>query len=199
MTFNFHDFLLCFVPLFVAFDAPGILPIFASIVGNADEKRVKRVIRMSILTSFLVAVPFIFLGEWLLRLIGISVADVMIAGGIVLLLLSLRDLASTEKRLFASDLESLGPVPLGVPLIVGPAVLTTIMLMVKQHGFIMTTIATVINVAIVGVTFSLSRRIMGFVGNNIAQIASKIANLLLASIAVMLVRKGIIIIVNSGL
>ena len=199
MNFNFHDFWLCFIPLFVAFDAPGILPIFAAVVGNADEKRVRRVIKLSILTSLLVAVPFIFLGEWLLRQIGISVADVMIAGGIVLLLLSLRDLASTEKRLFASDLESLGPVPLGVPLIVGPAVLTTIMLMVRQHGLFMTTIATVLNVAIVGIVFLLSRRIMGLVGNNVAQIASKIANLLLASIAVMLVRKGIILIVSHGL
>jgi multiple antibiotic resistance protein len=197
MHFNFHDFLLCFVPLFVAFDAPGILPIFASITGNADEKCVQRVIRMSLLTAFSVAVPFIFIGEWLLRLIGISVADFMIAGGIVLLLLSLRDLVSTEKRMFSSDLESLGPVPLGVPLIVGPAVLTTIMLMAGQYGFLMTTIATVINVAIVGAAFLLSRRIMGFVGNSASQIMSKIANLLLASIAVMLVRKGIILIVNS--
>lgn len=86
-----------------------------------------------------------------------------------------------------------------MPLIVGPAVLTTIMLMVRQYGFFVTTIATVINVVIAGVTFFLSRKIMRFVGSNGAQIASKIANLLLASIAVMLMRKGIMLIIQKGM
>lgn len=199
MHFHFKEFWLCFVPLFVAVDALGILPIFAAIVGTAEEKRVHAVIRSSIATALLVAVPFIFFGEWMLRLLGISVADFMIAGGIVLLLLSVRDMLSFEKRPLAPDLEGLGPVPIGVPLIVGPAVLTTIMLLVRQYGFFMTTLSTLINLALVGVVFFLSGRIMRFIGNNGAQIASKIANLLLAAIAVMLVRKGIILIVSKGI
>jgi len=197
--FHFQDFWLCFVPLFVAVDVLGILPIFAAIIGTAEEKRVRKLIRTSIATALLVAVSFIFLGEWLLRLLGISVADFMIAGGIVLLLLSVRDMLSFEKRPFAPDLEGLGPVPIGVPLIVGPAVLTTIMLLVRQYGFFLTTLSTLINLALVGVVFFLSGRIMRFIGNNGAQIASKIANLLLAAIAVMLVRKGIILIVSKGI
>ena len=199
MHFHFQDFWLCFVPLFVAVDVLGILPIFAAIIGTAEEKRVRKLIRTSIATALLVAVSFIFLGEWLLRLLGISVADFMIAGGIVLLLLSVRDMLSFEKRPFAPDLEGLGPVPIGVPLIVGPAVLTTIMLLVRQYGFFLTTLSTLINLALVGVVFFLSGRIMRFIGNNGAQIASKIANLLLAAIAVMLVRKGIILIVSKGI
>jgi multiple antibiotic resistance protein len=138
-------------------------------------------------------VPFIFLGEWVLRLLGITVADFMIAGGLILLMLSVRDLLSTEKRTLAANIEELGPVPLGVPLIVGPAVLTTIMLLVRQHGFIMTALATVINIAIAGLVFVFSGRIMRFMGAGGSQIASKIANLLLAAIAVMLIRKGILI------
>lgn len=198
MHFTFKEFWLCFVPLFVAVDALGILPIFAAIVGTAEEKRVRRLIRTSIATALLVAVSFIFLGEWLLRLLGISVADFMIAGGIVLLLLSVRDMLSFEKRSIAPDLENLGPVPIGVPLIVGPAVLTTIMLLVRQYGFFMTTLSTLINLAVVGVVFFLSGHIMRFIGNSGAQIASKIANLLLAAIAVMLVRKGVVLIINKG-
>jgi len=198
MHVYFTDFLLCFVPLFVAVDALGTLPIFASLVGAAEQRRVNRVIRTSVLTAIAVALPFVFLGEGVLRLLGITVADFMIAGGIVLLLLSIRDLLSTEKRPFAADLEGLGPVPLGVPFIVGPAVLTTIMLLVRQYGFIMTTAAAVINIVLAGIVFAFSGRIMRFIGNSGAQIASKIANLLLASIAVMLVRKGVVLIINKG-
>jgi multiple antibiotic resistance protein len=196
---HFKEFWLCFVPLFVAVDALGILPIFASIVGNAEQRRVNAVIRTSLATALLVALPFIFLGEWMLRLLGISAGDFMIAGGFVLLLLSLRDMLSFEKKTFGPDLEGMGPVPIGVPLIVGPAVLTTIMLLVRQYGFFLTTVSTLINVAFAGIVFFLSGRIMRFMGNSGAQIASKIANLLLAAIAVMLVRKGIILIVGKGM
>ena len=199
MHSHVKEFWLCFVPLFVAVDAFGTLPIFISLVGAAEKDRVTRVIKTSVVTALSVALPFIFLGEWMLRLLGITVADFMIAGGIVLLLLSVRDLLSTEKRPFASDLEAIGPVPLGVPLIVGPAVLTTIMLLSRQYGFFMTTVATVLNIGIAGLVFAGSRKIIRVMGNAGAQIASKIANLLLAAIAVMLIRKGVIIIAGKGL
>jgi multiple antibiotic resistance protein len=198
MHFHFKEFWLCFVPLFVAVDAFGTLPIFVSLVGNAERKRVNGVIRASVLTALLVAVPFIFWGEWVLRLLNITVADFMIAGGIVLLLLSVRDLLSTEKRHLPKNLDGIGPVPLGVPLIVGPAVLTTILLLVRQQGFFMTTVATLINILIAGLVFIFSGVIIRIIGKSGTQIASKIANLLLAAIAVMLVRKGIVLIIGSG-
>jgi multiple antibiotic resistance protein len=196
--FTIHNFWLCFVPLFVAVDAFGTLPIFVSLVGAAGQRRVNRVIRTSVATALLVAVPFIFLGEWLLRLLGITVADFMIAGGVILLLLSVRDLLSMEKRPLARHPEGIGPVPLGVPLIVGPAVLTTILLLVRQEGFFLTTAATVINVLLAGVVFFFSGLIIRIIGRSGTQIASKIANLLLAAIAVMLVRKGVILIISRG-
>jgi multiple antibiotic resistance protein len=195
---NFHDFWLCFVPLFVAVDALGTLPIFVSLVGKVEQRRVNRVIRTSLLTALLVAVPFIFLGEWVLRLLNITVADFMIAGGIVLLLLSVRDLLSMEKRSLARNPDGIGPVPLGVPLIVGPAVLTTILLLVRQEGFLMTTAAAVVNILLAGTVFAFSGLIIRVIGRSGTQIASKIANLLLAAIAVMLVRKGVIIIISRG-
>lgn len=198
MHFNIKDFWLCFVPLFVAVDAFGTLPIFVSLVGNAEGKRINGVIRTSVLTALMVALPFIFLGEWVLRLLNITVADFMIAGGIILLLLSVRDLLSVEKRHLPRNLDGIGPVPLGVPLIVGPAVLTTIMLLVRQQGFFMTMVATVINILLAGAVFVFSGVIIRIIGKSGTQIASKIANLLLAAIAVMLVRKGIFLIVSKG-
>ncbi|MGA2507173.1 MAG: MarC family protein [Chitinispirillaceae bacterium] len=198
MHFHIKDFWLCFVPLFVAVDAFGTLPIFVSLVGNAEGKRINGVIRTSVLTALLVALPFIFLGEWVLRLLNITVADFMIAGGIILLLLSVRDLLSVEKRHLPRNLDGIGPVPLGVPLIVGPAVLTTIMLLVRQQGFFMTMVATVINILLAGVVFVFSGVIIRIIGKSGTQIASKIANLLLAAIAVMLVRKGIVLIISKG-
>ena len=199
MHAHFKDFWLCFVPLFVAVDAFGTLPIFVSLVGNAERKKINGVIRTSVLTALFVALPFIFLGEGVLRLLNITVADFMIAGGIILLLLSVRDLLSTEKRHLSKNLDGIGPVPLGVPLIVGPAVLTTILLLVRQQGFFLTTVATVLNILIAGVVFVFSGVIIRIMGRSGTQIASKIANLLLAAIAVMLARKGLVIIISKGI
>jgi multiple antibiotic resistance protein len=87
--------------------------------------------------------------------------------------------------------ETLGPVPIGVPLIVGPAVLTTLLLLAREYGFIYTAIATVINILIAGMIFLLSELIMRLLGGSGTKIVSKIASLFLAAIAVMMVRKGL--------
>jgi multiple antibiotic resistance protein len=191
------EFWLCFVPLFVAVDFLGTMPIFISLVGKSDGVKVRRAILISVITALLVAVPFIFLGEMVLRLMGISVGDFMIAGGIILILLAVRDLLSQEKMALGANIESLGPVPLGVPLIVGPAVLTTIMLLVRQYGFLMTTLAAVANIVLAGAAFVVSGTVIRMIGASGTRIASKIANLLLAAIAVMLVRKGVILLISE--
>jgi multiple antibiotic resistance protein len=193
------EFWLCFVPLFVAVDFLGTMPIFLSLVGKSERKKVNRAIGISVITALVVAVPFIYFGEMVLRLLGISIGDFMIAGGIVLILLAIRDLLSPVKTSFHTSIESLGPVPLGVPLIVGPAVLTTILLMVRQFGFALTTIAVVLNIVLAGAAFAVSGKIIRLIGKSGTQIASKIANLLLAAIAVMLVRKGVILIISENI
>jgi multiple antibiotic resistance protein len=177
--------------LFVAVDAIGTLPFLIGIIEGVEQKRLNRMILLSVLTAMVVAFAFLFVGEGILRSLGITVEDFLVAGGIVLFLLSLNDLLAVEKHKRLIDAESLGPVPLGVPLIVGPAVLTTIMLLVREYGFTMTAIATVINVLIAGVIFIFARFIMRLLGDAGTRITSKVASLLLAAIAVMMVRKGI--------
>lgn len=190
----FSTFWLCFVPLFVAVDAIGMLPIFVGMIGNADRKTCTRAILISVLTAMIVALLFLFVGEAILRFLGITVGDFMIAGGIILFLISIGDLLTVEKvTLTPLSPEELGPVPLGVPLIVGPAVLTTIMLLVREYGFLATTLATVSNILIAGTLFFFSGFIMKFIGNSGTKIMSKIANLFLAAIAVMMVRKGLML------
>ena len=142
------NFWLCFVPLFVAVDAIGVLPIFLSLTGDCERKQLDSIVVSSTLTALVVGLLFLFVGEIILRLLGITVADFMIAGGIILFLISVGDLLNVDKPLRRVQHESLGPVPIGVPLIAGPAVFTTIMLLTREHGFIPTAIAVVINILI---------------------------------------------------
>ena len=68
-------FLLCFVPLFVAVDAAGILPMFMGFTTGMDAKRLRWVVVYSIFTATAVAVVFMLAGPGLLRLMGISIYD----------------------------------------------------------------------------------------------------------------------------
>lgn len=185
------EFWLCFVPLFVAVDPFGVLPIFLALSRGLDAAATRRLIVHSALAALAVALGFLAVGHLVLWLLGITVADFMIAGGAVLFALALGDLLSADKgrRLLARG--QLGVVPLGVPLITGPAVLTTSMLLLERYGAAPTAAAVAANVALAALVFSIAPRVNRLLGAAGAQIVSKIAMLLLAAIAVMMVREGI--------
>ena len=190
------SFWLCFVPLFVAVDAIGVLPMFMGFTQDMDSGRIRRILYQSVFTAIAVALIFLTGGTAILKLLGITVSDFMIAGGILLFVISMSDLLSMEKSQRRIDPESLGAVPLGVPLITGPAVLTTSILLMNEYGFVLTALSVVVNILIAGLVFSLAGPINRILGRAGAKTLSKIASLLLAAIAVMIVRKGIMLLVG---
>lgn len=186
------EFWLCFVPLFVALDAIGVLPIFISLTEGYDTRRLRLIILESVGTAAIVALAFLAFGPSLLRYLGITVADFMIAGGILLLAISLTDLLTGEKKQRQTDQDTFGAVPLGVPLLSGPAVLTTCVLLADAYGKMTTGAAVIVNMAVAAGIFRFAQPITRWLGQSGTKTISKIASLLLASIAVMLIRKGIL-------
>lgn len=193
------EFWLCFVPLFVAVDALGVLPIFIGLTEGFPSPQRRSVLIQSLLTASGVALVFLATGPAALRAVGITVPDFMVAGGILLLVISLTDLLTGEKRRRLVDPTTVGAVPLGVPLISGPAVLTTSVLLADAHGMGPAATAALANIGIAGIVFWFARPITRFLGNAGTKTLSKIASLFLASIAVMLIRKGVIGIIHEAL
>lgn len=185
------EFWLCFVPLFVAVDAIGVLPLYLSLTEGIEPVRLKKVVAQSVATAATVALAFLVFGPVLLRFMGITVPDFMIAGGLLLLAIALNDLLAGGKRRRLLDAGSLGAVPIGVPLITGPGVLTTCLLLVGIHGRFLTALAVVVNIVLAGAIFAFSGPITRAIGQNGTKTVSKVASLLLAAIAVMLIRKGL--------
>ena len=186
-----ENFILAFVPLFVSVDAFGLLPVFIGMTEGIDKKKRTRIILQSVITAFLIATLFVFLGKAIFSLLGITVADFMIAGGVLLFVIALVDLLTIEKRRIRLSSDSIGPVPLGTPLMVGPAVLTTSLMLVNVYGVVTTISAIVANIIIAGIVFYTSgvlTRVLGLAGT---RALSKIASLFLAAIAVMMVRRGV--------
>lgn len=193
------SFGLCFIPLFVAVDAIGVLPLFMNLTEDIEQSKIKNIIIQSMITALIVALAFIAVGTATLKLLGISVADFMIAGGTLLFVISIRDLLSTEKKNYAIDLESMGAVPIGVPLITGPAVLTTSMLLINEHSLFITSLAIITNILIAGAIFFMAPLINRIIGKTGSKTVSKITSLLLAAIGVMIIRRGIAIFIAHGL
>lgn len=193
-----REFLLSFIPIFVAMDALGILPMFIGFTEHLKKKEKQKIIIQSIITALIIGIVFLFLGKWIFKILGVLVSDFKIAGGAVLLAISLRDILQYEKSTRLST-ETMGAMPIGTPLVVGPAVLTTIIILLDSYGPAMTVLSFVTNLIITWIVFSYSDTISSFLGKAGSKAVSKIAALLLAAIAVMMIRKGLVDTISSFL
>lgn len=193
------SFWLCFVPLFVAVDAIGLLPLFINLTEGMGKKLVRNIILQSMITALIVALVFVAVGTAIFRLLNISIADFMIAGGTLLFVISIRDILSADKKLPEVDPDSVGAVPIGVPLITGPAVLTTSLLLINEHSAVITSLAIAANILIAGAMFLVAPLINRVLGKTGSKAVSKIISLLLAAIGVMVVRKGIVMFIAEGI
>ena len=185
---------LTFVPLFVAMDAMGNLPIFLALTQETKAAQRRRAVHLSALTALGVGLGFVAIGKAIFLLLGIEVADFLVAGGIILLVLAIKYLFTgkaieTEN---SSASEMVGVVPLGTPLVVGPAVLTTLLLLIDQYFIAIVVASFILNIVIQWLLFREAERIVDFLGNTGVSAISKIVMLLLAAIAVKMIRQGIL-------
>jgi len=187
---------LAFVPIFVAVDAIGILPLYMGLTEGAERQLRNRILRQAMITALVLAIGFTFLGKAIFELIGVSVADFKVAGGVVLFIIATIDIVSSRR--FTREVTTLGAVPLGTPLIVGPAVLTTAIIMAGVHGYAPTLAALVINILFAGVLMWGGERISRAIGQPASRAMTKVANLILAAFAVMMVRNGILAIIDES-
>jgi len=186
----FSNFVMTFIPLFVAFDAIGVLPIYMSLTEEMETSARRRILRESIITASVLTILFLLIGKGIFIILGITISDFQIAGGLILLIIAITDIVFSEQRSRRPQ-PSVGTVPIGTPLIAGPASLTTIIMLSDIFGIPMTLFSLVVNIVIVWLIFSFSGRIISFLGEGGARATSKVVSLFLAAIAVMIIRKGI--------
>jgi multiple antibiotic resistance protein len=190
-------YVFAFITLFAAIDVIGVLPIYHALTADSSAEERQRILRQSCLTAFFVALGFALLGRFVFRLLGIEVYDFKVAGGLLLFVFSLQDLLGGEK-VRRKHSATLGVVPIGMPLIVGPAVLTTIVILLDTYGHLPTLVALVVNLVVVYATLLAAPALLRRLGPGGAKALGKIASLLLAAIGVMMVRRGIFEMVRAG-
>ena len=151
----------------------------------------RRIAWQATATGGLVALGFLFLGQNVFTAVGVSVKDFQIAGGLILFILAARDLIQPEGAPQQLP-EDFGIVPLGMPLIAGPALITTLLLLVQNQGMPTTLVALAANLVLVAFAFVGSEWLGRRIGLTGLRAISKIISMLLAAIAVAMIRRGLL-------
>lgn len=186
-------YILSFIPLFVAVDAIGNIPIFLSLVESSSKAQRNKIILDAVSTATAVAIIFMVIGKWIFLLLGITIPDFQIAGGALLFVIAVRLLmpGAQKSTLTNSHDKDMGVFPLGTPLITGPAVLTTTLMMMNSFGALATLVSLILNMFFVWLTLVKANVIIKVIGPSGIRAFSKIIYILLAAIAVMMIRHGI--------
>jgi len=182
--------LLTFIPLFVAVDVVAVVLVYLGIGVRLPEPARRRLILESTISAAAVGLGFLFAGDAILLFLGVTVGDFQIAGGLLLLVLSIHDLLHPDMPLRQPGTRP-GVVPLGIPMIAGPAVLTTLITLARTHGYALTVTGYVLNLVIVWAALrwaSLVGRLLGEAGG---RAITKVLSLVLAAIAVTFIRRGV--------
>ncbi|MBL0057809.1 MAG: MarC family protein [Elusimicrobia bacterium] len=180
-----------FIPLFVAIDIFGTVPIFLGMMGGVERSRRRKITLQAVLTAFGISLLFLVAGRTIFRLLGITADDFRIGGGLVLLVLAISDLLFSKKTGRDPD-ESAGVVPLGTPLIIGPAALTTILMLMDHHGGTWTLLSLGANLSLVWLALTFATPLARFFHPAGLKALSKVVHIFLAAIAVMMIRLGVI-------
>ncbi|MDP2136598.1 MAG: MarC family protein [Candidatus Didemnitutus sp.] len=184
-------FLQAFIPLFVAIDPIGLAAIFLGLGQNIPRERRQKIADQAVWTGGLVALGFLFLGKTVFTAVGISVSDFQIAGGLILFILAAKDLIQSPSEPEKLP-EDFGVVPLGMPLIAGPASITTLLVLAQSAavGLLVTLVALAANLGLVILALHYSEWLGRKIGPTGMRAISKIVSMLLAAIAVAMIRQG---------
>jgi multiple antibiotic resistance protein len=190
MHSSLESFTLTFVPLLIAIDVLGNVPIVVSLSEGMSHRERRRMIHIAVITAAVLGLAFLFFGRFILDVIGISLGSFAIAGGGLLLVLSIKYMI-TGRWVETVKEEMVAVVPIGTPLTAGPATITTLLLLGTQFPLYMVLLSFALNLLIVWIVFMLSSQVVGFLGQGGLRAISGIFNLLLAAIGVNMIFRGL--------
>jgi multiple antibiotic resistance protein len=188
-------FVTVFVTLLVIMDPPGTMPVFMGLVSNQTPERQRKLARQAVLTAFSVIVAFAVFGDQILGFLKISLPALQASGGLLLLLVALELLTGKDAEPTKVSDVSVALVPLGTPLLAGPGAIAATIVFVRQaeggweYGVIALAILLVHIVLYAVMRFAVP--IMKVLKAGGVTVATKLAGLLLAAIAVQMIASAI--------
>ena len=189
-----HSFVSAFVLLLLVLDPFGSLPIFISVQNGVPPERRARVALRETLIAFAVLLAFMLAGQGFLNLMRLSERSLEVAGGVILLIISIRMIFSGGAEVYASDSQREPLIfPLAVPLLAGPSAMATVLLLAsRQPDRMLHWIgALTLAMALSGIVLLTADRIRRWLGASMVSAIEKLMGLVLTAIAVEMVLAGL--------
>ena len=177
--------------LFIIVDPFGSIPIFMSLTEKMSENQKKKVFNTATLVGFILLLAFAFAGQEIFSIFGVSIFSFEVAGGILLLIIAIRILVSGRVTEMDESPESVGAVPIAMPLLVGPGAIATTIFNVQTYGLIIAILSVLIVLLVTWIILRYTKSINQFLGTIGALVISRLSALLIAAIAVQYIILGI--------
>ncbi len=191
-----------FLGFFAMLNPIGNTPVFIAMVGNSDEKTIKRVAFKAVLVAFVIITVFCLFGHLIFRMFGITLPAFQIAGGIIVFFIGYDLLQGktskvhrSTKNISPESFDEMAISPLGIPLLAGPGTISTAMNFVGEgKSFLFALIIIFIFAVVCFITYLMfvgSRKIADRMNPSLITVVTKIMGLILAVIAVQMLINGI--------
>ena len=187
-----------FIILFVVMDPPGNIPVFIALTKDMRKEERRTELNHAVIVATILLLLFAFLGKIILNVLGISIDSFMIAGGILLLLISF-DLLRGEHKYGVTEESGagVGAVPIGTPMLAGPGAITAVMVIIQSHEDFVTGASVVLFAilsAIIATRLVLgqSDRLYDLMGKVGTEVLSRVIGIIVAAIAIQFIGTGII-------
>lgn len=180
-----------FLTIFIVMDVFGNIPVFVILMSKMTKK--DRVIsaNRSIVVASLILFVFLFLGKYILSIFGVSVESFEVAGGVILLILGLKFVLGLRIAEQRAQSYQWAVVPISMPLLVGPAVITATIILVRQYDFFIVAVAATINLLIAWYALRKTGSIFKWLGRQGADILARLMGLLITALSVEYIISGV--------
>ena len=191
------QFFYAFMAFFAIMNPVSNLPAYMALVADDSQKISRKIAFRSLLIAFVIVTVFIFSGDFIFKVFGITIVSFRIAGGILVAVIGYHMINGNhspsykgmEQQAVNSDPMSIAISPLAMPLFAGPGTITTALSL--ANGGLQNQLITVVAFALLCViTYLLLRsakQIAGFLGENLMKIITKMMGLLLFSIGIQMI------------
>jgi multiple antibiotic resistance protein len=176
--------------LFIIVDPFGNIPIFLGLTQSMTGNQRKKIFNTAILVSFILLLVFSFAGQEIFNIFGVSIYSFEIAGGILLLIIAIRILISGSLHEKEDTPESIGAVPIAMPLLVGPGAITTTILNLQSYDIFVTVLSVLIVLTTTWVILRFMNQIYRILGKTGSVIIARVMSLFIAAIAIQYIIIG---------
>lgn len=196
-------FIYAFTSIFIIVNPIGGIITFISLTAGMRAEERREIAKRSVTVACILAITFALSGELILRIFGVTVDSLRVAGGVLLFIIALnmlhakisRESVTEEEIKDAADREDISVFPIATPLLTGPGAITTVIVVIRTGQTLelklIAILAIVLTFALSYLIFRFANKIDKILGITGSLVITRVMGLLLGAIAVNFIATGI--------